>query len=316
MSLIRQIRKQLAAAKDENVWMRLLWTEISRLQRERLVEKYSDQQAVEMRYFKSAGRVPDLENPSRLSEKMLWLNLNYQDPLMIRCANKLNVREYLNEIGHGELLNELIAVYETAKEINHTELPSRFVLKCTHGSGWNLIVNGERQVNWLPWRMLFGSWLKYDFYINGRELIYRGAPRRIVCEKYLEDSKGRLTDYKFFCFNGEPRFIQVNLGRNTSQHVQNFYDLEWNLQPFGKDMPPCPDENIQAPENYDQMVEVARDLSAPFPFVRVDLYNVDGIIYFGEFTFFPNAGKPDFVPSEYDAIVGEMLELPSALSGV
>ena len=119
-------------------------------------------------------------------------------------------------------------------------------------------------------------------------------------------------DYKFYCFDGKPKFLQVNVGRGTVHSTQNYYDLEWNLLPFGKSQSHNPTLHVDKPARFDEMVRLARELTKPFPYVRFDLYEAQGRIYFGEFTFFPCSGMPDFIPSEYDAIVGEMLTLPKA----
>ena len=133
--------------------------------------------------------------------------------------------------------------------------------------------------------------------------------RRIVIEKYLEDETGELRDYKFFCFNGKPQIMQLEVGRYKEHNTRNFYDMDWNLMPFGKGMPYNPDVQVEKPQMFEEMKKIAEDLCQPFQFVRVDLYQVCGEIYFGELTFFPAGGAPDFVPTKYDAIVGDMWEL-------
>jgi hypothetical protein len=310
MQQIEAIRKKLAYIKNENVWLRWLWTEYLRLRGKLSLWKYSDREAIRRMYHKEAGRYPDLDKPALFSEKLQWMKLHYIDSEMRQCADKYAVRDYLRKKGYGDLLNDLIGIYEDTAAIKVAELPQRFVLKCSHGSGWNMICRDKDNVHWLPWRLLMRCWLKYDYFMNGREAVYRGAKPRIVCEEYLEDASGGLTDFKFYCFMGEPRFVQVNIGRGSREPVQNFYDLDWKLQPFGKGVLPTESVEIPPPANLDEMVRVARDLSSPFPFVRVDLYNVDGKICFGEFTFFPDSGRPNFTAPEFDATVGEMLVLP------
>ena len=139
------------------------------------------------------------------------------------------------------------------------------------------------------------SWMHQHIAWSGREWVYEKMPRHIIIEKYLEDETGELQDYKFFCFNGEPKFLQVTGGRYSDHKFQNFYDLDWNLLPFGKKL--------------DEMIRIAKELCQPFQYVRVDLYQVGGRVYFGELTFFPAGGAPDFRPPEYDKIVGDMWKL-------
>ena len=307
---IKNLKKRLASIKDKNPWLYLLWHELLRARGRRELKKFSDIEAINRLYYAHAGRFPDLKYPTLFSEKLQWIKLHHQDPLMARCADKFEVRSYLQEKGYSELLNDLIASYADIEDFDQNALPSKFVLKGSHGSGWNIICHDRDSKNWRPWKRVMKSWLNHNIFWNGREFVYKEIVPRMICEKYLEDSSGGLADYKFFCFNGEPRFLQVNQGRDTNDHTQNFYDLDWKLQPFGKDLLPNPGVKINCPENFDRMVEIARDLAQPFPFVRADFYNVNGKVYFGELTFFPKSGMPDFVPSEYDAIVGEMLILP------
>lgn len=311
-SIRRLIKDKLTHVKNNNTWLLLLWNERLRARGRKELAQYSDLQAVNRSYYTHAGRYPNLENPTLFSEKLQWLKLHCQNPLMAQCADKFEVRSHIEAKGYGDLLNELIASYEKVEDFDLDTLPTRFVLKGAHGSAWNIVCRDKDKINWTPWRLIMKSWLKHNIFWNGREFVYRDLKPRIVCEKYLEDASGELMDYKFFCFNGEPKFVQVNMGRGAKRPVQNFYDLQWNLQPFGKDLMPNPDADIPKPENLERMVEIARDLATPFTFVRSDFYNVNGKIYFGELTFFPASGMPDFVPTEYDAILGDMLTLPSS----
>ncbi|MDO5472605.1 MAG: ATP-grasp fold amidoligase family protein [Akkermansia sp.] len=270
---------------------------------------FSDYFAVIRYYRKVSGKQPNLASPTTFSEKLQWLKLNAKNPLKAQCADKYNVREYVSSCGYASLLNELYGVWDSVNDINIEKLPEQFVLKGAHGSGFNLIVKNKQDVNWFAWKWIMRTWLWQDIYWSGREWVYKDLPKRIIAEKYLEDSYGELRDYKFFCFNGKPTFMQLEVGRNTKQNTRNFYDLEWNLLPFGKELPHNPDIQVEKPAKFDEMIKIATDLSSPFDFVRVDLYQVYDRVFFGELTFFPAGGAPDFVPSEYDSIVGKMLEL-------
>lgn len=270
----------------------------------------ADEKAVE-RYYKrvSGGRVPNLQEPECFSEKLQWYKLNARKPLMQVCADKYAVREYLQQRGYVSLLNDLLGVYENVKDIPFNELPEQFVIKGAHGSGFNIIVKDKSELNLKQTKMMLNSWLHQHIAWSGREWVYEKMPRRIIVEKYLEDETGELRDYKFFCFNGKPQFMQLEVGRYTGQNTRNFYDMDWNLMPFGKELPHNPNVQIDKPEMFEEMKKIAEDLCQPFQFVRVDLYQVCGKIYFGELTFFPAGGAPDFVPSEYDKIVGDMWRL-------
>lgn len=306
------IRKRLVRLKEENPYLKYLWLKqlARRADKERAL--YSDLDCINRLYHQYSGRYPDLAHPTLFSEKMQWMKLHYRNDLMPVVGDKYTVRGYLVEKGYGYLLNDLIAVYDDVSQFNPKDLPGQFVLKASHASGWNLIVKDKSKIDWPIWRKHMAYWLTHDIEWNGREWHYARMKPRIVCEKYLEDESGALMDYKFYCFDGEPRFLQVNVGRGTAQSTQNYYDLEGNLLPFGKSQPHNPDLQFELPAHFDEMVRLARELTRPFPYVRFDLYEAKGRVYFGEFTFFPCSGMPDFIPAEYDAVVGEMLTLPEA----
>lgn len=270
----------------------------------------SDEKAIK-RYYrkKSKGNMLNLDNPKRFSEKLQWYKLNGKDPLMQICADKNRVRKYISDLGYGYLLNEQYGVFKHVEDIDFDSLPNKFVMKAAHGSGWNIIVKDKNKLNKKKAKMLMRSWLKQDTSWSGREWVYKDMPRSIVIEKYLEDETGELRDYKFFCFNGQPRFMQLEVGRNTAHNTRNFYDMDWKLMPFGKELPHNPNLNVPKPTLFDEMKKIAENLCKPFQFVRVDLYQANGKVFFGELTFFPAGGAPDFVPDQYDEIVGDMWEL-------
>ena len=270
----------------------------------------SDKKAVIYYYKKkSKGKVPDLENPITFSEKLQWYKLNHHQKLMEICANKYTVRKYIESCGYKNLLNEIIGVWNSVDDIDWESLPTSFVLKGTHGSGFNLIVKNKKDINWLKWKKLFRSWMRQDNYWYGREWVYKKMPRQIIAEKYLEDETGELRDYKFYCFNGKPYFMQLEVGRNTSENTRNFYDMNWKLLPFGKELPHNPNFIVEQPKTFNRMKKIAADLCKPFSYVRVDLYEVDRKVYFGELTFFPAGGAPDFIPKDYDEIIGKIWDI-------
>ena len=277
----------------------------------------SDEKAIKAYYRKkSGGDEVDLVNPQKFSEKQQWYKVNARSVLMRTCADKLAVRDYINEKGYGSTLNTLLGVYNNAREIDYDSLPDRFVLKASHGSAMNYIVRDKSSFNKKWAARIMNSWLHQNIAWSGREWVYMNMPRHIIAEEYLEDETGELQDYKFFCFNGEPKFLQVTGGRFSDHKFQNFYDLEWKLLPFGKDLPPDSNVIVPRPYQFDYMIQMARDLCQPFQFVRVDLYQANDKVYFGEMTFFPAGGAPDFRPSEYDQIVGEMWTLVNTANEV
>lgn len=305
-----RIRNYLVRLKNNHPWLLLIWLEQLRFRGIKDLRNNDDIAAINKLYFNFSGKYPNIENPQTFSDKMQWLKLNYHDPLLIRCADKLAVRNFIEEKGFGYTLNELLAVYRSIEDFDVKLLPEKFVLKASHGSGWNLVCKNKNRINWYAYKLVMKSWLKSNIFWPGREWPYKNMVPGIICEKYLEDESGLLMDYKVFCFNGVPKFTQANKGRGTAKHAQNFYDINWNILPFGKDLKPLPDVEIPKPVKFSEMLHIAKDLSEPFPFVRVDFYEVDGKVIFGELTFFPKSGLPDFIPAEYDSILGEMLTLP------
>lgn len=304
---LRKIKKKYRWIK-KNDWILLLWNEERRIKQKKNVRRYSDREAVKRLYFNAFGTYPDFKNPEGYNEKLQWLKLYYRDPLMVQCADKYGVREHVKKTGYGHILNDLYGTYDGVEAINIGKLPDRFVLKATHGSGWNIICRDKASINWFAWKLIMKSWLRQNIYVDGREWVYNDIKPRIICEKYLEDSNGNLTDYKFFCFNGEPAFIQVDIDR-FGMHKRNMYDTEWNLLPFTYNYLNA-DKEIDRPYNLGEMLTAAKQLSAGFPHVRVDFYNVNGRLFFGEFTFFPGSGTEIFTPREYDMKIGKLLYLP------
>lgn len=291
----------------KNPWILWIWNEKRRIEGNKKYKKISDKEFVEEFYKDTFGKELDLENPVTFNEKLNWLKLYGKNPNATKCADKYEVREYIKNKGYEHILNELIGVYEDVNEINVEELPEKCVLKATHGSGWNLIVKDKNKIKWTPWKLIMKSWLKQNFYYYGREWVYKEMKPRIICEKYLEDSNNELLDYKIYCFNGVPKFIQIDVDRFTN-HTANYYDTDWNEMDFQYD-----DEHsgrrIEKPKNMEEMLEICKVLSKEFEHVRVDFYEVDGKLYFGEMTYFTAAGTGKFNPEEYDEIIGNWLQL-------
>lgn len=305
MRLINFLRKK----KNENPYLFWLWTK-NRQRKGRIhLKKYNDREAVIRLYKGHSGRLPDLDNPKTFSEKLQWMKLNLRSDLMSTCVDKYEVGNYIRDKGYGNLLPKIYGLYDSVYQIDWEVLPEQFVIKATHGSNWNLIVKDKKEIDKWIWEKVFEIWLDDNIFWPGREWPYKNLKPRLMSEEYLEDKSGGLMDYKIFCFHAEPHFVQVNVGRGTDEHAQNFYDMEWNLLPFGKHLPPNPNIKIAPPSRLHRMAEIAKDLAAPFPFVRVDFYEVDGKIIFGEMTFFPKSGLPDFTLPGYDEKFGKLIRL-------
>ena len=261
------------------------------------------------RYY--TGKILNLEDPREFNEKIQWLKVYYKDPRLTRLVDKFSVRSYVVEKVGEKYLNELLGVYDKASEVDFSSLPDRFVVKGAHGCNYNLIVTDKTKIAPVKARMKFRKWLSRNYYYrSGLEWAYKNVKPRLIAESYLEEiGKSSLNDYKFFCFGGEPRFVQIDLDRKVS-HTRRYYDMEWNPLPFrDTDYPPF-DEQLDKPPNFEEMISVVRRLADDFPFVRVDLYNIGGRIIFGEMTFYPADGRLEFLPDHYNKVIGDYIQLP------
>lgn len=250
----------------------------------------------------------DLENPKLFYEKLNWYKLNAKNPLMEVCANKYTLRGYVTEKGYGEYLNNLLGVYTSVKDIDIDALPDRFVLKASHGTHMQIIVKDKSKINWKQSKKLMKSWLRQDIYWRGREWVYKDMPHHIIAEEYMEDESGELRDYKVFCFNGVPRFIQHDIGRFV-KHIRNYYYTDWTMMDMTDYVGNDPSLEISAPVSLQEMLDIARDLSQPFQFVRVDFYEVAGRPYIGEMTFFHEGGSINLIPDKWNSIIGDYWRL-------
>ena len=286
------------------------FNEYRRIKFKKEFKKYSDYQFIFNTYKKRIGCEVNLQNPTRFTEKLQWLKLFWRDDKATICSDKYTVRGYVEQKGYGYLLNDLIAVYENVNDINVDELPNSFVLKGSHGSGWNLIVKDKSQVNWFMWKKIMRSWLKQNLYYYGREWNYDNQTPRIIVEKYLEDDSGELRDYKFFCFNGKPELYEIDENRFTN-HKRIYLDCEG--KPLGmvdKGSSHSDDICVNFGAVQKEMLKIAEDLSKDFPHVRVDFYECNGKIYFGELTFFDSSGFGEFSPEKWNVIMGDKIQLP------
>ncbi|MGN0571790.1 MAG: ATP-grasp fold amidoligase family protein [Candidatus Fimenecus sp.] len=275
-----------------------------------------DKQMLELQYYIKHKRKLDLQNPQRYTEKLQWYKLYYRDPLMQQCVDKYRVREYVASKGLGAILNELYTVFETPEEITLHALPDKFVMKSSNGSGTNFLCKDKSLYTDAQVQSMFRDYLAQSSASVGREWVYSGLKPVIIVEQYLEDPtqhNNDICDYKFLCFNGQPEYVVYDVDRFTD-HKRNIYDTNWNDLHVASDCP-CSDEVYEKPEGLDKMLEIARILSADFPAVRVDLYSIQGKIYFGELTFFPWSGYVQYTPDSFDFELGEKFILPEKNNG-
>lgn len=273
-----------------------------------------DKTMLKIQYKIKTGNNLDLKNPKRYTEKLQWYKLNYRKPLLTQCSDKYVVREYVESKGLGNILNELYGVYTNSDDIDFDAFPDQFVLKCNVGSGDNLIVKDKSALNIEETRELMHRWLTENKNSLGREWCYYDIEPKIIAEKFLgRDSNNDLPDYKFFCFNGQVYclYVMVNYTENHANGQLGFYDRDFNKMPYCRVDYRDIDFDVPKPKNFEKMVEYAEILSKDFPHARVDFYNMDGNITFGEITFYNASGYTKFNPDEFDFIMGEKFVLPN-----
>ena len=266
-----------------------------------------------LQYRIKLHRKLNLKNPQRFTEKLQWYKMYYRNPVMHECVDKYLVREYVKNKGLEHILVPLLGKYDSIDQVDFNALPQAFILKTTHGGGGlNVAVCTDKSkldINGLKTKLQCSS-APVKPNTMGREWAYYGLKPGIVAEKLLIDSEhpeAGINDYKIFCYNGKPEYIIVDVDRYIG-HKRNFYDCDWNDLHITSDCPPA-NREIKKPENLDEMLDVARKLSQDFPYVRVDLYSVEGKVYFGELTFYPWSGYVQFTPDEADKRFGRDFEL-------
>ena len=266
-----------------------------------------DKLIIELQYWKIFRQKINWDNPQTYTEKMQLLKLAPESEKLWIYADKYEVRKFVRKTIGSQYLNKLYGVYQNAEEIDLNALPNKFILKPTHGSGPIIICKNKADLNWPETKKILNRWLKKNYYHKFKEKSYKLIKPKIICERYLEDKQGNLYDYKFFCFHGKSKFIQVDLDRYV-HHTQNFYTPSWRKLPLARCFPVFK-KPLKKPSNLKKMLKIASSLSANFPHVRIDLYNVDNHIYFGEMTFTSFAGNPVFKPKKYDYIIGKYFKL-------
>lgn len=270
-----------------------------------------------VRYWRAFGRRLDLKHPVTSNEKVCWLKLNTysNNPLVTRCADKYAVREYVQEMGCGEILNDLLGVWTNPDDIDFSRLPDRFVLKNNYYYHMNLVVTDKSRLNIPATRRLLKQWMRSNGHLEKAEMQYAAIPKKILAERFIEPEDGLApADYKIYCCNGKPAYVMVCLGRGEDVKPKFYYfDVEGRLQrELTADGLSAPaDFRYDKPAGWDEMIRYSEVLSAPFPFVRADFYLEKGRVIFGELTFTPGAGlDPDKLPYT-DQLIGNMIQLPT-----
>ena len=249
--------------------------------------------------------------PKTFSEKISYLKLHYRHDLGSLVADKVAVREYIKKKIGEEYLIPLLAVYDNASQIIFGDLPQSFVLKTNHGSGWNIVCKNKDLLNKKDAINNLNRWLSWNAYYLSREWQYKNIKPMILCEQMLEYE---INDYKIFCFNGKPEYIQVDLNR-FSGHKRIFYNTNWHRQDFSL-LYPISSINLGKPEKLDEMLNIARKLSIGFIFSRIDLYLHDNKIYFGEITLHPEGGNCPITPELFDYMMSDKLKINKPLQSL
>lgn len=277
-----------------------------------------DKMYLSLRYRCKMGRWINWKDPKTFTEKLQWLKVNDYKPEFTKMVDKLAAKDYVAQRIGEQYIIPTLGVWDCVEDIEWDSLPNQFVLKTTHGGGGCGVVvcsdkthfDETKAIKKLQASMHSSAGKTY------REKPYLNVPRKIIAEKFMAERKAKenakisdLPDYKFFCFNGNVKCFKIDFGRFVDHHA-NYYSPEGKLLPFGeKGLEPDPNHIEIIPENFDNMISIAEKLSNGFKFLRVDLYNVKGKIYFGELTFYPAAGMGAFIPEEWDEKLGSFLNL-------
>ncbi|MBW6464229.1 MAG: carbonic anhydrase [Firmicutes bacterium] len=281
-----------------------------------LLDFIPDKIMLQIQYRIKTGRSLILSNPRRYTEKLQWYKLFYRDPLMAKCSDKFDVRDFVEGKGLGEILNTLYGVYENVEDIRFENLPNRFVLKYTNGSGANLFITDKSSININSLKSQLNQWMTKRKANYGREWCYYNVPSRIIIEELIDrDENNDIPDYKFFCFNGKVKYLytMVDYVDDHKNGRCSFFTPEFEQLPYRRSEYKEIDREIQKPDRFDEMIKIAEILSEDFPHVRVDLYNIKGKIIFGELTFYNACGYTIFSPDEFDYILGKEFILPKKM---
>lgn len=263
-------------------------------------------------YFRHFKKFIDFDNPKTFNEKIQWLKLNYRNEEYTKLVDKYRVKQYITKLIGEKYVIPTLGVWNNVDDIDFKSLPEKFVLKCNNDSGGIVICKNKKDFDEVKAKSFLKERLKNNGYWYGREWPYKNVKPCIIAEKYMEDSISKdLKDYKFFCFNGSMEFFDIDIDRFI-EHRSNYYDRNGNFLPFGKTYcPPDYTKKIEMPKNLDKMIELAETISHNTVLSRIDFYEIDGQVYFGEITFYPGSGFSPFTDEKWDYKLGDMIDLPN-----
>ena len=291
--------------------MKLLSRLILKLDRMELLTILPTKLYLQLIYKIKLNKKLDLDNPQTFNEKLQWLKINNIQKNYSLLVNKYTVKNYIGKVIGEEYIIPTLGIYDKFEDINFDDLPEQFVIKCTHDSGGIVVCKDKSKLDKDSCRIKIKKCLKRNYYLHGREYPYKTIKPQIIIEKYMEDENLKeLRDYKFFCFNGEPKCFKIDFDRFVN-HRANYYDMNQKILNVGeKNFPPDFNKNLLMPINFDKMVEFAKKISRNIPFARVDFYEVNNKVFFGEITFFPASGMGKFINEYSDELLGSWLQLP------
>lgn len=277
----------------------------------KLTKYFPDELYLKMKYYKVFKKKLNLKNPQTFNEKLQWLKLHDRKDVYTTMVDKFEAKKYVANIIGEEYIIPTFGVYNTFDDIDFNKLPNQFVMKCTHDSGGIIIVKDKSKIDLKKAKSQMNECLKRNFYYLSREWPYKNVKPRIIIEKYMEEEGYiQLNDFKLMCFNGKVKYTFVCSERDNQKEglAVTFFDNDWNKLPFERHYRSSK-KKIEKPKNFGKMIELAEKLAKNIPFLRVDFYEINNKIYFGELTFFPGGGFEEFTPEEWDYKLGEMIDL-------
>ena len=271
---------------------------------------WSDKTFLRMYFWCNLGYKLNLKSPRTFNEKLNWLKIYNKHPEYSKMVDKKEAKEYVASIVGDKYIIPTLAVYDKVEDIDFEKLPKQFVLKCTHDSGGVVVCKDKSILDKGAAIRKLKKGLRSNFFTITREYPYKNVKPRIIAEQYMEDETGELRDYKFFCFNGEPKYMLLVSGRQAGKKRFDYFDLNWNHLPVHDVGCPGAERLPAKPNNFEEMIFIAKKLSKGMTHVRVDLYNINCKIFFGELTFFDGSGLSVYDPREWDFKFGQFLKLP------
>ena len=271
--------------------------------------RLNDKLYIKLKYKEKMHKKLDLKNPQTFNEKLQYLKLHDRKDIYTTMVDKYEAKKYVANIIGEQYIIPTLGVYESFDEINFDQLPNQFVIKCTHDSGGLLVVKNKADFNIKSAKEKINKCLKTNYYYSGREWPYKNVKHKIIIEKYMTNKLSEeLIDYKIMCFNGKAKIIFTCSERYSDGLKVTFFDLEWNKLPFKRHYP-ISTKKIKKPTNLDKMIELSEKLAKNIKFVRMDWYEINDKIYFGEYTFYPGDGLEEFEPEKWDKKIGDLIKI-------